>query len=238
MTEPAPPLCTWTEQVRDEWIDYNGHLSEAYYVLVFGHATDAVMDHVGLGPAYRAANDASLFTVEAHVRYLDQVPGGAGLEVRSAVIGATAKLLWLWHEMWVEDRLRATEEVLGVHVDTVTGRSTPFPPDVERRVAAVRIAPGPHAGRRIRLPDPAGGGQVSQESVSSKTSLTRSSGSARRSSATIACRSCRGAPAYRRMTCRDQLKSPSACLARSTTLTGDSGVRVGVFQLRGQAASS
>ena len=71
MTEPV----VWTEPVLDEWIDYNGHLSEPYYVLVFGHATDAVMDHVGLGPEYRARESASLFTVEAHVRYLDQVSG-------------------------------------------------------------------------------------------------------------------------------------------------------------------
>ena len=34
----AEPLCRWTEDVRDEWIDYTGHLSEAYYVLVLGHA--------------------------------------------------------------------------------------------------------------------------------------------------------------------------------------------------------
>src|SRR3990170_1584178 len=114
MTEPAPPLCTWTEQVRDEWIDYNGHLSEAYYVLVLGHATDAVMEHVGLGPRYRDEQGASLFTVEAHLRYLDQVSSGAELEVRSSVIGATTKLLWVWHELWVDDRLCATEEILGV----------------------------------------------------------------------------------------------------------------------------
>ena len=41
---------TWTEDVRPEWIDYNGHLSEAYYVLVFGHATDAVMARLGMTP--------------------------------------------------------------------------------------------------------------------------------------------------------------------------------------------
>jgi acyl-CoA thioester hydrolase len=106
------------EPVLDEWIDYNGHLSEPYYVLVLGHATDAVMDAVGIDEAFRAAEDASLFTVEAHVRYLDQIPPEAHLTVRSSVIGVTGKLLWVWHEMWCEGRLRATEEVLMVHVDT------------------------------------------------------------------------------------------------------------------------
>jgi acyl-CoA thioester hydrolase len=145
----ADPV-VWREPVLDEWIDYNGHLSEPYYVLVFGHATDAVMDAVGLGPAYREANDASLYTVEAHVRYLDQVPAGVELEVRSSVIGVTAKLLWIWHELWVDGRLRATEEILGVHV--AHERSAPFPDEVRSRADALLAAgPPPEAGRSIRL---------------------------------------------------------------------------------------
>jgi acyl-CoA thioester hydrolase len=141
----------WREPVQPAWIDYNGHLSEPYYVLVLGHATDEVMDHVGLGPEHRARTGTSLFTVEAHVRYLDQVPPGADLEVHSWVIGATAKLLRIWHELWVEGTLRATEEILGVHVDTDSGRSTPFPAAVAQRVEAACVPPSPEAGRGIAL---------------------------------------------------------------------------------------
>ncbi len=137
----------WREPVLDEWIDYNGHLSEPYYVLVMGHATDAVMDAVGLGPEYREANDASLYTVEAHVRYLDEVSAGGNLEVRSSIIGVTGKLLWLWHELWADGRLRATEEILGVHV--VGGRSAPLPDDVVAVARAAEVEPPEHAGRRI-----------------------------------------------------------------------------------------
>jgi acyl-CoA thioester hydrolase len=136
----------WSEPVREDWIDYNGHLSEAYYVLVFGHATDAVMEHVGLGPAYQEATGRSLFTVEAHLRYLDQVSAPARLDVRSSVIGTRDKLVWIWHEMWVDDRLRATEEVLGVHVELHGGRSVPLPPEVAERLA--------DATRAIRLGGP------------------------------------------------------------------------------------
>lgn len=138
----------WREPVQDAWIDYNGHLSEAYYVLVFGHATDAVMDAVGLGPAHREAHDASLYTVEAHVRYLAEVPAGAALEVRSSVIGTTAKLLWIWHEMVVDGRLCATEEILGVHV--VAGATAPLPEPVATRARAARVDPPEAAAGRIR----------------------------------------------------------------------------------------
>jgi acyl-CoA thioester hydrolase len=143
-TEPL----VWREPVQDAWIDYNGHLSEPYYVLAFGHATDAVMDMVGIDEAYREANGASLYTVEAHVRYLDEVSAGSDLEVRSSVIGTTGKLLWIWHELWVEGRLCATEEVLGVHV--VAGRSAPFPDEVAARARAARVEPPAEAGGRIR----------------------------------------------------------------------------------------
>jgi acyl-CoA thioester hydrolase len=147
VTEPV----VWREPVQPEWIDYNGHLSEAYYVLVLGHATDAVMDAVGLGPDYREAEQASLFTVEAHLRYLDQVPGDVVLEVRSHVVGRTGKLLWIWHELYAEGRLRATEEILGVHVDTGSGRSSVFPAAVAERIDAVLVAPPAEASRAIRV---------------------------------------------------------------------------------------
>ena len=146
MTSVAPVV--WREPVQDAWVDYNGHLSEAYYVLVLGHATDAVMEAVGLGPDYRATEDASLYTVEAHVRYLEEVPAGSELEVRSSVIGVAPKLLWIWHELRVEGRLRATEEVLGVHV--VGGSSAPLPEDVRARARELCVDAPAEASGRIR----------------------------------------------------------------------------------------
>ncbi len=73
--------------------------------------------------------------------------------MRSEVIGVTAKLLWIWHELWVDGRLRATEEVLGVHV---AGRSSaPFPDDVAAAARAALVDPPEHAAGQIRaLPRP------------------------------------------------------------------------------------
>ncbi|NEE34610.1 thioesterase, partial [Streptomyces sp. SID7982] len=48
--------------VRPEWIDYNGHMSEAFYVLVFGYATDAMMIETGLHAGYRESTGCSLYT--------------------------------------------------------------------------------------------------------------------------------------------------------------------------------
>lgn len=137
------------QRVRPEWIDYNGHLSEAYYVLVFGYATDALMDEVGMDAAYRGRTGCSLYTVEAHVRYLHEVTEGADLDVRTRVVGVGAKKARFCHEMSVDGRLVATEEILALHVDAAQGRTSPFPPDVAARlVAKVEAAPD-YAGAAI-----------------------------------------------------------------------------------------
>ena len=68
------------------------------------------------------------------------------------MIGASAKLLRIWHELYVDGRLRATEEILGVHVDTAAGRSSPFPTDVAARIAAALAPAPPEAGASVRPP--------------------------------------------------------------------------------------
>ena len=139
------------EPVRPEWIDYNGHLSEPYYVLVFGHATDALMDHAGLGPGYRADTGCSLSTVEAHVRYLREVSLGSELVVGTRVLAVDEKCAHYCLEMHVAGEVVATEELLGVHVDTAAGRSRPLP-EASRNVLEEEVQPAPaYAGRAVRL---------------------------------------------------------------------------------------
>ncbi|TDD49880.1 thioesterase family protein [Saccharopolyspora elongata] len=137
------------ERVRPEWIDYNGHLSEAYYVLVFGFATDAVMDQVGLDAAYRADTGCSLYTVEAHVRYLREVGPDSELVVTSRIVGTGAKKVRICHEMAVGGTVVATEEIMALHVDGGQGGTTPFPAAIAERFAALTEQPPEYAGRSI-----------------------------------------------------------------------------------------
>ncbi|WP_406481683.1 thioesterase family protein [Streptomyces platensis] len=146
-------LPLFRQTVRDEWIDYNGHLSEAYYVLVFGFATDALMDAAGLDAAYRERTGCSLYTVEAHVRYLREVARDSQITVRTSVLGVDGKKLRFLHEMFAGDPSGdpvATEELFTLHIDQTTGRSVPLPATAGERLAGL-VAPGPEwAGRGIR----------------------------------------------------------------------------------------
>ena len=46
-------LPVYCATIESGWIDYNGHLRDAYYGLVASYAVDDVMDYLGLDAAYR-----------------------------------------------------------------------------------------------------------------------------------------------------------------------------------------
>ncbi|MGD6747479.1 thioesterase family protein [Streptomyces sp. BH106] len=147
--------------VRPEWIDYNGHMSEAFYVLAFGHATDAMMIETGLDSTYRESTHCSLYTVESHIRYLGDVPEGAHLAIRTRVLGAASKKARFTHEMFVVDEEAAepgpdaapvaTTELLAIHVDQEAGRAAEFPAAVRDRFTELTEPAPEWAGRSIAV---------------------------------------------------------------------------------------
>ena len=74
------PLRLHRTMVRPEWVDYNGHMSESCYLLVFGDSADAFFRFIGIDEAYRAAG-RSLYTVETHMHNRREVSEGEPLEL-------------------------------------------------------------------------------------------------------------------------------------------------------------
>lgn len=151
------PLSLYTDTAKPEWIDYNGHMSEAYYVLTFGFATEAFLEYLDLGRTYRAQTGGSVYTVEAHINYLREVREGAGLHFATQLLAFDPKRMHLFHTMTnAEDgTVLATTELMLVHVDRQP-RVTPMPDDALDRVREVHAGhldlPVPdQAGRRIAL---------------------------------------------------------------------------------------
>ena len=136
----AAPLRLWKESILPEWLDYNGHLNEAYYVLIFSHATDAFMSHIGLEPDAEKRKENSLYTLETHVCYLNECSGGDEVTVATRLLGMDAKRYHCFHEMYLSgsDKLLATAEMIMLHVDMSGPRSAPFPADVRARLADIR----------------------------------------------------------------------------------------------------
>ena len=128
-----------TDVVRPEWIDYNHHMNDGYYVVAFTYATDALQDHIGLDADYRASTGCSIYTVEAHLQYLREVPVDAALRFDSYVLGVDAKRLHLLHAMYNADQnyLAASHELILLHVDQQLGKTTPFPGQIQQALSAL-----------------------------------------------------------------------------------------------------
>ena len=154
----AEPLSTYRSEVLPEWVDYNGHLRDAYYLLLFSLATDALMDQLGLDEAGRAATGHSLYTLECHLNFVQEVKLGQQVEVRTQILGHDTKRLHLNHSLHLlgQAPLLAASEQLLLNVATALGRAAPFAETVRGKVAALarlhQGLPAPQfAGRTIRL---------------------------------------------------------------------------------------
>jgi acyl-CoA thioester hydrolase len=149
------PLRLHTTTVKASWVDYNEHLSEWAYLLIFGDNADAFFRFVGIDEAYRAAGQ-SLYTAETHLRHLREVRLGQRLSVTLQVLGHDDKRLHLLHEMFAEDTEPvATAEQMLLHVGTDIGRVVPFGTELSARLCHIAdvhsalAAPG-YAGRPVR----------------------------------------------------------------------------------------
>ena len=139
-------------EVRPEWIDYNGHMTDSRYLQVFGDATDALLRYAGVDDAYRNSGRA-LFTVESHVRHVAEARALEALYVTTQVLELDDKRLRLFHSLHRrrDDALVATAEQLYLHVSD--GKAAVLDAEVHASLERVR---GAHA----RLPLPLHAGRV------------------------------------------------------------------------------
>ena len=146
-------------EVLPEWIDANGHMNLAYYVVLFDQATDLLYDALGVGQAYRNVTGNSTFTAETHTLYEREVRVGERVRVTAHLLGADAKRLHYFHEMFhAEGGHRvAAQELMALHIDMAARRVAPFPPDLQVRIQAMVKERASRAlpigvGRRIAMP--------------------------------------------------------------------------------------
>ena len=134
------PFHASRQVILPEWIDYNGHMNVAYYVLVFDRATDDFFDFMGLTAEYRTAGNVSAFTAEMHVNYLREVKEGDEVFVTTQLLGYDEKRFHYFHRMYhAEQRyLAATSELLCLYVDMSQRRVTQMPPPILDRLAEIK----------------------------------------------------------------------------------------------------
>jgi acyl-CoA thioester hydrolase len=149
-----------TSAIAPEWIDFIGHLRDAYYTVIVSDATDRLMDHLGLDADYRARTHCTLYTLELHMHFLHEVKRHDALEVAVRIAACDAKRILAAFELYGAARETpvATAEVMLLHVhqgESVASR--PFPPEVLERIAALEratqsVPPAGPGSRQMQLP--------------------------------------------------------------------------------------
>ncbi|MCC3306501.1 thioesterase family protein [Sneathiella sp. HT1-7] len=133
MNETSMPLIH-EQTVRPEWIDHNKHMNVAYYVLIFDHALDDFLDEIELTREYRQSANCTVYVLETHVTYIQEVHEGDALNMYVRVLDCDEKRMHLFLEMRHRDKgfLAATSEQMIMHLSTKDGpKAAPMPENLQ-----------------------------------------------------------------------------------------------------------
>ncbi len=142
-------------EVRPEWIDYNGHMTDSRYLQVFGDATDAVFRYAGIDDEYRKAGHG-LYTVETHMTHQAEAKENEQLFIASRVLEVDEKRVRLFHTLSrrVDGAQLGTCEQVYLHVDTAAGKVAPMNAAIRAKLAGIQSSqsgvPVPAEAGRMR----------------------------------------------------------------------------------------
>ncbi len=121
--------------VKPEWIDYNGHMRDSNYALVFSLAVDALQDEVGLDTTYRERTGCTIYVLEDHKFYLKEVKQGDQLRVLTHVLGVDDKRFHLYMIMKRGQVEVCIGEFMELHVQQhPSPHGTPMPREIRKRL--------------------------------------------------------------------------------------------------------
>jgi acyl-CoA thioester hydrolase len=124
--------------ILPEWIDHNGHMNVAYYVLAFDEATDAAYERWGIGLDYPSSSGCSVFTLGMNVDYRSELFDGDEVRIKTDLVDYDEKCIHYFHRMYNDESgdLAATNECLCMNVGLDGREARVFPGDVVARLGA------------------------------------------------------------------------------------------------------
>ncbi len=123
----------YTTKIQPEWLDYNGHMNVAYYVLVFDKAEEQLFESLGLGETVANSTGMSWMVLENHITYDDEVVEGQEVVVQIRLVDHDHKRMHLYLEMHAggeDGYLTSTLEQMVICADLKERKSAEFPAEV------------------------------------------------------------------------------------------------------------
>jgi acyl-CoA thioester hydrolase len=120
----TPPAATHlSDAIIDQaWVDYNGHMNDAAYAIVFSRAVDVFMDRIAIDVTMRKSTGHTLYTLQNMIHYFKEAHLGTPLSVTGRILDHDMKRVRLWLEMTglAGPPLAASEQLL-ISIDQSAG---------------------------------------------------------------------------------------------------------------------
>ena len=154
-----PRMSSPVMAIDQAWVDYNGHLNQAYYGVLFDRALDDALMPAGLGPDYIRERNHSFMTVECHTCFVRELMHTENVRIHSRIVDLDDKRMHMFCEMThaTEAWLAATAEFMFLHVSMASRRTAPWPADIRAKLDVIRersatLSLPERVGRRIGIP--------------------------------------------------------------------------------------
>lgn len=130
-----PPILTGLGVVYPWHCDHMGHMNVMWYTGKFDEATWHLFAHLGLTPFYLRDRRRGMVAVQQETTYKRELIAGDLIAIQSGVLEMREKVIRFYHEMLnAETReLAAKTTLTGVHLDSETRKSCPFPAQILER---------------------------------------------------------------------------------------------------------
>lgn len=103
--------------VKSEWIDYNGHMGDYAYGIIFTEASDKLLDLLGMSEQYRQQTGRTAYTLETHITYLKELHEGDAVRIFGQLVDHDEKRIHAILSMANADgELCAFYEVMLMHI--------------------------------------------------------------------------------------------------------------------------
>lgn len=131
----ASPILTSLGVVYPWQCDHMGHMNVMWYTGKFDEATWHLLALIGLTPSYLRDRKRGMVAVQQETTYKRELVAGDLITIQSGVLEMREKVIRFYHEMLnAETReLAARTTLTGVHLDTESRKSCPFPAEILER---------------------------------------------------------------------------------------------------------
>ena len=125
------PIKVSQGKVKEDWIDYNGHMNMAYYVQCFEESSDFLLEHMDLGYRYAMEEQKGVFVIKCEINYRKEINLHKNFIISLEELVFKGKKLIVGLKMLNENNETIADyKILNLNVDLETKKSSAFSPKI------------------------------------------------------------------------------------------------------------